>query len=171
MKSRNKHTFFVVQTALIAAIYAAVTFFSVPLSFGTQQLRISEVLTVLPILTPAAVPGLTIGCIIANLSSPYGIADMVCGAFATLIAAAMTRLARKITYKNQPLLSMVFPVIFNGLIIGVELSFFLPEGVSFTGFLTMGASVALSEAVVCYILGLPLLAGLKKTKIFNEGLL
>ncbi len=170
MKTRNKRTIFIVQSALIAAIYAALTYFIAPLSFGTQQLRVSEALTVLPTLTPAAIPGLAIGCLIANLSSPYGIADIICGTLATLISATLTRLTREITFKGQPLLSLIFPVILNGLVIGFELSFFMPEGFSFIGFLTMGASVALSEALVCCILGLPLLAGLKKTKIFSEGL-
>ncbi len=170
MKSRNKSTIYIVQAALIAAIYAAVTYFIAPLSFGTQQFRVSEALTVLPILTPAAIPGLAIGCLIANLSSPYGAADIICGTLATLIAAILTRLTRKITLKNQPLLSMIFPVILNGLIIGFELSFFMPEGLSFLSFVTLGASVALSEAVVCYGLGLPLLAGLRKTRIFIERL-
>ncbi len=168
MKNSNKSTLFLVQAALIAAIYAAVTYFIAPLSFGAQQFRISEALTVLPVLTPAAIPGLTIGCLISNLSSPYGIIDILCGTFATFLASVLTRMTRNICFKNQPILSIMFPVICNAVIIGLELSFFLPEGFGFTGFLTASLSVAISEAAVCCVLGLPLLAGLKKANIFGK---
>lgn len=167
MKKQRKSTVFLVQAALIAAIYAAITYFISPLSFGAQQFRISEALTMLPVLTPAAVPGLAIGCAIANLGSPLGLVDIVCGTLATLIAAVLTRLTRNIRFKNLPLLSLVFPVLLNGIIIGLEISFFLPEGMSFMGFLYSGGSVALGEALSCYVLGLPLFAALNRTKIFK----
>lgn len=168
MKRTNKRTTFIVESALIAGIYAAVTYFIAPISFGAQQFRISEALTVLPVLTPAAIPGLTIGCMIANLNSPYGLADIICGPLATLLAAICTRYTRNICIKNLPILSLIFPVLFNGIIIGLELSVFLPEGFTVVAFLSMGLSVAFGEAVVCYILGLPLYAGLKRTKIFER---
>lgn len=168
MKRTNKGTFYIVQASLIAAIYAAVTYFIAPISFGAQQFRISEALTVLPAITPAAIPGLTIGCLIANLNSPYGLADIICGTAATFLASVCTRYTRNIRLKNIPFLSFIFPVIFNGIIIGLEISFFLPEGLTFWGFFTMGLSVAFGEAVVCYLLGVPLFAGLKRTKIFER---
>ncbi len=168
MKNKNRGTFYLVQAALIAAVYAAVTFFVSPLSFGVQQFRLSEALTLLPVLTPAAIPGLTVGCFISNLSSPYGLADIICGTLATFLAALFTRLARKVRFKNQPLLSLSFPVLCNGIIVGAELSFFLPDGGGFISFLTIGLSVAFGEAVVCSVLGLPLLAGLSKAKIFKQ---
>ena len=166
MKKRS--TAYLVQGAMIAAIYAAVTYFVKPISFGAQQFRISEALTILPILTPAAIPGLTIGCLIANLGSPYGIADIVCGTAATLLAAICTRLTGKIRFKKIPLLSPLFPVIFNGVIVGLEISYFMPEGLTFAGFAVSAASVALGEAVVCFLLGLPLYAALDKTGIFKK---
>lgn len=168
MKKAKKGTLYVVQSSLIAALYAAVTYFIAPLSFGAQQFRISEALTVLPVLTPAAIPGLTIGCLIANINSPFGIADVICGTLATFLAAVCTRLSRKIRFKNVPFLSLLFPVLFNGIIIGLEISIFLPEGFSFMSFLTMGASVAFGEAVVCYLAGIPLFLSLEKTKIFER---
>lgn len=167
MKNQRKSTVFLVQAALIAAIYAAITYFISPLSFGAQQLRISEALTVLPVLTPAAVPGLAVGCVIANLNSPWGFADIVFGTLATLIAAVLTRLTRNIRFKNLPLLSLAFPVLLNGIIIALEISFFLPDGMSFMGFLYSGGSVALGEALSCYVLGLPLFAALNRTKVFK----
>ena len=167
MKTRKKTTVFYVQAALIAAIYAVLTYVAAPLSFGAQQIRISEALTVLPVLTPAAVPGLAIGCIISNIGSPYGIADIVLGTAATLLAALCSRAARSVRVKNLPLLSPVFPVIFNALFIGLEITWFLPEGLSLFGFLASAGSIALGEAVSCYALGLPLLLALRKTKIFK----
>lgn len=168
MKRTGKRTSYIVESALIAGIYAAVTYFIAPISFGAQQFRISEALTVLPVLTPAAIPGLTIGCMIANLNSPYGIIDIICGTMATLLAALCTRCTRNIKFKGLPLLSLIFPLIFNGIIIGLEISFFMPEGFTFISFLTTGLSVAFGEAVVCYALGLPLYAGLSRAKIFER---
>ena len=155
------------QSALIAAIYAAVTYAVSPLSFGAQQIRFSEAMTVLPVLTPAAVPGLAIGCIIANIGSPFGLVDIVIGTLATLLAAICTRATRNIRFKNMPLLSLIFPVLFNGVFIGLEIAYFLPEGLTFAGFLASGGGVALGEAISCYVLGLPLFAALNKAKIFK----
>ena len=168
MKRTQKRTTFIVESALIAGIYAAVTYFVAPVSFGAQQFRMSESLTILPALTPNAIPGLTIGCLIANINSPYGVLDIICGTLATFLAAVCTRYTRNIKIKELPLLSFIFPVLFNGIIIGLELSFFMPEGFSFIGFLSISLSVAFGEAVVCYILGLPLYIGLRRTKIFER---
>lgn len=168
MKNHRKGTIFIVQAALIAAIYAAITYFIAPLSFGAQQLRVSEALTVLPVLTPAAIPGLTIGCIIANLGSPFGLVDIICGSLATLIASMLTYATRKIRIKNMPLLSLIFPVLLNGIIIGLEISYFEPDGITLPTFLAFGGSVALGELISCYALGIPLYLGLSRTKIFKE---
>lgn len=168
MKTKNNRTYYLVQSALIAGIYVAVTFIFAPISFGSVQFRIAEALTVLPVLTPAAIPGLTVGCIIANLNSPFGLVDIICGSLATLLAAICSRLTRKICFRNLPLLSLIFPVLFNGVIVGLEIAFFLPEGFSMLGFLSAGASVAFGEIVVCYLAGLPLYSGLNKTGIFRE---
>ena len=168
MKTKNKRTLYLVQSALIAGIYVAVTYVANPISYGSVQFRISEALTVLPVLTPAAIPGLTIGCLIANLGSPFGPIDIFCGTLATLLAAICTRMTRKILFKKLPLLSLIFPVLFNGIIVGAEIAFFLPEGFSWLAFLTSGASVALGELGVCYILGLPLYTGLNKSGVFKK---
>ncbi|MDD6276310.1 MAG: QueT transporter family protein [Clostridia bacterium] len=164
---RRKATVYLVQGALIAAIYAALTYFLQPIAFGAQQLRVSEALTILPALTPAAIPGLTVGCIIANLSSPYGLVDIVLGSVATLLASICTRLTRNIKLKNIPWLSPIFPVLFNAIIIGLEISYFLPDGISWTGFVASALSVGIGELIVCYVLGLPLYAALDRTKIFR----
>lgn len=167
MNSKKKSTVFIVQSALIAAAYAAITCLTSPISFGAQQIRISEALTVLPVLTPAAVPGLALGCAIANINSPYGLVDIICGASATLFSALLSRATRNVRIKTIPWLSLLFPVIFNGIIVGAEVAFFLPEGISFAGFLASGGSIALGEALSCFILGIPLFKALDKVKIFR----
>lgn len=142
--------------ALIAATYAALTL-ALP-AFGAIQFRISEALTVLPFLFPAATPGIIIGCLVANLLSPYGIIDIVCGTAATAIAAVWTS-----RLKNKWLAPMP-PVICNLVIIGAMIAWY---EVGFTPafpalFAVNAASVGLSELAACYGLGLVLLLALPK---------
>lgn len=161
-----------VEASVIAAIYAALTVAIYPLSYGAVQFRFSEALTVLPVFTPAAIPGLTIGCFIANITGPYSWIDAVFGTLATLLASLCTYFARNIRFRGVPLLSFFFPVLFNAVIIGLEINlFFLPEGESFTfmGFLVSALWVGVGELVVCYLLGTPLFAAISKTKLFPKG--
>jgi len=166
---KNSRTIFLVTSALIAALYAGLTYLSAlfGIAYGPVQFRISEALTILPVLTPAAIPGLTIGCLIGNLGSPYGIVDILCGTLATAIAAVFTRMCRRVRFKSIPFLSPLAPVIFNALIVGAEITFFLPGGASFTGFLLSAGWVALGELVVCYALGLPLGIALERKNVFK----
>ena len=161
MKKMKKGTAYTVQAALIAAIYAALTYAVAPLSFGATQFRISEALTVLPVFTPAAIPGLAIG-------SPYGPIDILLGTVATVLAALATRLTRNIKIKNIPLLSFIFPTVFNGIIIGAEIMMFTPGQAGIVGFFTSASGVALGEIVVCYTLGFLLYIGLEKSKVFKK---
>lgn len=131
-KTKNRINF-IVTGALIAAAYAGLTFLSnvFSLAYGPVQFRVSEVLTLLPIFTPAAIPGVTVGCFIANIAS-FNAVDMIFGTAATLIAALLTYALRNITFKGLPLLAMLPPVIVNAVVIGLELAFFyLPGGYSF----------------------------------------
>ena len=158
-----------VEGSIIAAAYAALTLAIYPLSYGAVQLRFSEVLTILPVFTPAAIPGLTVGCFIANVTGPYSWIDAVFGTLATLLASLCTYYARNIKLKNIPFLSFFFPVIFNAVIIGLEINlFFLPQGeeLTFIGFLISALWVGLGELAVCYLLGTPLYVAVSKTKLF-----
>ena len=157
--------------ALIGAVYAAATYLSSAfgVAYGPVQLRLSEALTALAAITPAAVPGLTVGCIIGNIASPMGVWDIVFGALATFIAALLSYKARNIKVRSLPLLSLVMPVIFNALIIGAELAFLMPSsGSRLTAFLINAGQLALSEAVTCLAAGIPLYYGIKRTKIFTK---
>jgi uncharacterized membrane protein len=142
---------------LVAGLYIALTALFAPMSFGAIQFRVSEALTLLPVLSPAAVPGLFIGCFISNLILGAPWQDVVFGSLATLLAAILTRALRRRRW-----LAALMPVILNGLVIGGMLSilYALP-------FLATAATVALGEAVVCYMLGLPL-AGLLHKRFGEE---
>lgn len=163
MKKTN--TLYLVQSGIIAAMYAAATYLSsvFNLAYGQFQFRLSEAFTILPVFTPAAIPGLAIGCVLGNLASPYGVVDIALGTLATLLAAIMTRATRNIKLKGVPLLAPLFPVITNCIIVGAEITFFLPEGASWAGFAASALSVGVGETAVCWLLGLPLYLVLQKT--------
>ncbi|WP_283609098.1 QueT transporter family protein [Faecalispora anaeroviscerum] len=163
--SLSRRTAFLVQGAMVAALYVVLTILSsaMGLAYGPVQFRLSEALTILPVFTPAAVPGLVIGCLLSNLGSPYGVVDIVCGTGATLLAAVISYQLRRFRFRGLPVLSALPPVLCNALVIGVELAFFLPSGFTIAGFLAAAVSVGAGELVVLTVLGLPLAAILEKS--------
>ncbi|SCZ08278.1 QueT transporter family protein [Alkaliphilus peptidifermentans] len=148
-----KKTLFIVQASAIAAIYAILTILFAPLSYGQIQVRISEALTILPFFTPAAIPGLFVGCIIANMFGGNGMIDIVFGSLASLIAAYLSYKASRKWIVPLP------PVIINGIIIGFILNYLyqLPLLISMVW-------VAIGQLIACYGLGYPLLLTLEKYK-------
>ena len=140
-------------SAVIGALYAALTLLLAPISYGPIQLRLSEALTLLPMLLPQAVPGLFVGCLIANLYTGM-LTDIIFGSLATLLAAVGTYLLRK-----KPLLAAACPVVSNGVIVGLVLS------VSFTlpVLLTM-AEVAIGE-IGAVAIGMIILGSMKRARI------
>ena len=157
-----------VNAGLIGAIYVALTLIFQPISFGAIQFRIAEALTLLPILTFDAVPGLFVGCVIANLLGGGVWFDVVLGSIATLLAAICTR-----RFRARPAFAAIFPTLFNGLIVGpvVYFAYVRAPGdpVSMPTLLFNMGTVAFGELVVCYALGLPMIYGLKKlpSKLFE----
>ena len=150
--------------AIVAALYTALTLLFPGQSYGYTQLRVSEALTVLPFLFPAAAPGLAVGCLIANLLSPYGPIDIVCGTFATALAAFLT-----MKMPNKWLAPLP-PVLSNGIFVGGMLAWYEAGfGPNFWPmFAISGPGVALGEIITCYILGLLLLNFLPKIKYFDR---
>lgn len=141
-------TYHIIVAAIIAAIYFALTYIFAPISFGAIQVRVSEALTILPVFTLAAVPGLFVGCLISNLlMSTLGPIDVIFGSLATLTAAVMTYFLR-----NRRPLAPLPPVLVNAVVIGLELHFIL-------GFplLETIATVGLGQFAACYLLGYPLM--------------
>ena len=172
---RNKKTMFITQAAIIAAMYAALTYAQNFLLPGTTsmtvQFRASEALNVLALFTPAAIPGLTLGCVVSNL---YNIGsglplDMIFGSLATLGSAICMYLLRKVCVKGYPLTAMLMPAIWNGVIVGWEIEYFFIEGkFEPIGFLTQGGFVALGELAVMFTLGTGLFYAIKKHNIDKQ---
>ena len=147
--------------ASVCALYVALSFVNVPV-FGAFQLRPAEALTVLPILTSAAIPGLFLGCLLANYLTGCIAIDVCLGSIATLIGAVGTYLLRR-----YPLIATVPPMLSNALIIPPVLA--LAYGVS-DAYLLLLLSVLVGELVSCGLLGTLLLKAIKPIsgRIFGE---
>ena len=142
----------IVKTAIIASIYAALTIGLSPLSYGPIQFRISEVLILLAFINSDYIVGLTIGCLIANLLGPYGLADIAFGTFATLVSAYLVNITPKfIKSKHAIWVASLWPVIANAVIVGLMLNIFfkLPLLLSMI-------QVGIGEFGVVTIMGVPL---------------
>lgn len=185
-RSRDPH--YIARVGMIAAVYAAATLatmmFLGSLAWGPVQFRVSEALCVLALFTPAAVPGLTLGCAIANIANialsgtgMLGMLDVVFGSLATFAGASFTWRLR-----NRPALALVGPVVANALIVPAYLPLLL-QGIGFYtipftsisldgtyplmylfGLVTTG----LGEAVIMYLLGCPLARSLAKTPLMQS---
>lgn len=157
--------------AVIAALYVALTYGQASIFPNSTsmavQFRASEALTVLALFTPAAIPGLTIGCVVANLISVGALpVDMLLGSFATLLAVISMHKLKKVTFKGLPLLSLLMPAAFNGIIIGLEIEIFFIEGpFHFSSFIIQAGFVALGEFAVLFTLGLLLYKVIKNKKL------
>ncbi len=160
------------QAGLIAAAYAVLTYLAAManLAYGPVQFRFSEALTVLPMFTPAAIPGLTVGCLLSNILSGYGIYDMIFGTLATLLAAVGTRLVRNVRFRGVPVLAPLPPVLINAAVVGAEITLLSPGGFVWAAFWANAGSVGLGELVICYVLGLPLAVALEKNKTLKTYL-
>ena len=150
MKNKSR---FLAHGALIAALYVALTYFQNFLIPGSAtwaiQFRASEALCVLALFTPAAIPGLTIGCLLFNISFAGALPlDPVVGTLASLLATAGMYLTRRVTVKGYPLLAMLMPAFTNALLVGWELSVYIGGG-----FWLNALYVAIGEAAVLLTLG------------------
>ena len=152
------------QGALIAALYVVLT--TVPplnsISYGPLQIRVSEALTVLPILTPIAIPALFIGCLIANVFGPVGIYDIAFGSLFTLIAAFGTYKLRRNTF-----LALLSPVIVNafGVSLYLPLIFKPPPIFGLSPYWASVVTVGAGEIIAVFVLGYPLLRTLRRLGI------
>lgn len=154
---KNKGTQFLAEAAMIGAIYVVLTILFAPLSYGEVQIRLSEALTILPYFTPAAIPGLFVGCIIANLFGGAIPVDMIFGSIATLIGAVFTYKLRN----THRFLSPIPPIAANAVIVPFVLRF--GYGVNLPIPLMM-LTVGIGEVVSCGVFGLILQTALLKYK-------
>lgn len=137
----------IIQIAIIAALYVALTWALAPISYGSIQFRVSEILMLLVLFKPSYAIGLILGCFISNTTSSLGWYDMVFGTLATIIA-----LIPMLKVKNI-WISAIFPVISNAIIVAIELYFALGIEPIWLSMITVG----LGEAVVLYLLGIPVM--------------
>ncbi|MDO4321270.1 MAG: QueT transporter family protein [Lachnospiraceae bacterium] len=160
---KDKKVLFLVQGAAIAAIYVVLTMVFAPFSFGEIQIRVSEALTVLPYFTPAAIPGLFIGCLIGNTLGGAIPVDIVFGSLATLIAAVCTYLLRSHRY-----LAPVPPIVANALIVPFVLryGYGVPLPIPF-----MMLTVGIGEVASCGVMGMIVLLALERYRgvIFKQA--
>ena len=142
---KNSKVSFITHAAAIAAIYVVLTLVFAPISYGEIQVRIAEGLTILPFFTPAAIPGLFIGCLTANTIGGSILLDVVFGSVATLLGAVGTWLLRKYRW-----LAPLPPIISNTIIVPLVLRF--GYGAPLPLSLLM-AFIAVGEIISCYVLG------------------
>ena len=146
MKKTKTRT--IVRCALIASLYTAVSLVLAPIAFGAVQARVSEAFTLLPVLVPDAVVGVTLGCFLTNLVGVFtganvlGALDIVFGTAATLTAALCTRRLARVRLRGLPVAAAVPPVLINAVVVG---------------------GVALGQLFSCFALGLPLVRIIEKT--------
>lgn len=135
-----------VMNAAVAAVYAALTLALAPVSYGPIQVRLSEWMTLLAFVNPRLVPGLVIGCALANLASPFGVVDIIVGTTATFIAVYGMRFVPNLYVAS------LLPVISNGIIIGLELAYLgALDGMALPLVMTY---IALGEAIAVSVIGI-----------------
>ncbi|MDO4294671.1 MAG: QueT transporter family protein [bacterium] len=156
MRNSKNATYFMVHAAAIAAIYTVLTLVFAPISFGAVQFRISEALCILPFFTPAAVPGLALGCLISNLLCGAATLDVVFGSIATLIGAIGSYAIRR----NKWAVCLP-PIIANTLIIPWVLRFaYGSEDMIWFAMITVG----IGEILAIGVLGNMLMLALERYK-------
>ena len=148
---------------IVAGLYAAITILTASFAYGNIQFRISEALMMLLLFEPHLTIGLTIGCLIANLFSTVSVLDIVIGTAATLLACLLT------TRIKKPWLAPLPTILVNAVMVGAMLSaVFMPASEFWKGLAVFGAEVGAGEAVVLYILGIPLYQFIRKTKLIDK---
>ena len=151
------------RSGIIAAVYVALTLALYPISFGAVQVRISEGLTLLPLVFPESVLGLTVGCLIANLFG-NGVLDIVFGTLATFSSAVLTRVVAKNIKKDclKILVGGIFPVVINALVIPFT---FLAITESTTVYFITAGQIFIGQALAVYLVGTPLYFAIKKGRL------
>lgn len=163
---KNNNIKKITRGAVVAALYCVLTLLFQPISFGAIQFRVAEALTLLPLLTFDAVPGLFVGCLLANILGGAPLMDVVFGSLATLIAAVLTWILR-----NRRYIAAGMPALLNGLIVGPVVYYCYvkaPEDAFNLGVMLFNiGTVAFGEIVVCYVLGVLMIMWLERRNAKN----
>ena len=160
---RNKSTKFITQAALIGAMYVVITYLInlFGLASGAVQIRISEALTILPLFTPASIPGLLVGCILSNILTGCALWDVSFGSLATLLGALGTYFIGRYCSGKARLLAPVPPIMANTLILPFVISIVYASEDSLP---FLFATIFVGEAISCGVFGLILMRILEKYK-------
>ena len=152
---KQNKVLFIAQAAMIAAIYVVLTVAGASFSYGEVQVRISEALTILPVFTPAAIPGLFIGCLLSNILGGCILPDIIFGSLATLVGAVFTWMLRN----KSKYLAPLPPIIANVLVVPFVLKYgyMVPLPIPF-----MMLTVGIGEVISCGVLGLILYTALNR---------
>ena len=164
----KKRTRFLAHAAIIAALYAVLTHFQNILLPGSAswaiQMRMSETMCILAFFTPAAAMGLSVGCLIFNLTFAAALPlDFLVGSLATYLAAKGMWLTRNVTVKGYPLVGMLMPALTNAFLVGWELTVYIGGG-----FWVNALYVAMGEAIVLLTLGTLLYYAMKKRNLHTR---
>ena len=154
MKNRTLRQ--ITAAGVIAAAYVALSLVLAPITFGAVQCRVSEALTLLPVLSPAAIWGVTLGCAITNGvgaatgANFLGMVDLFVGTAATLLAAVASRLLGKIRFGGAPWLSALPPILFNAVAIGAEWCYAATGSIN-VAFWVFAGQIALGQLLPCLL--------------------
>lgn len=154
---KNPRTAKLAQGAVIAALYVALTIVFAPISFREVQVRIAEALTILPLFSGAAVPGLFIGCLLANFIGGAAVPDIIFGSLATLIGAIGTRMLRN----KKPVLGTIPPILSNTVIIPFVLRYAYSVELPIP---ILMLSLFIGEVLSCGVLGMILYYALNRRR-------
>ncbi len=165
-----------VRCALVAAIYVVLCMALQPLSYGAVQVRVAEALCLLPIFGTEYIIGVVLGCFLANLLGST-IVDVIFGTLATLLACLVTYELRNVRFKGLAIVPSLPPVLFNAVIIGIEIAVLFPDPSSsaplWLSCVTNGISVGIGEVISCTILGVLLVRIIESntalSKVFAEA--
>jgi len=160
MNTKIRH---IAVAAVAGALYLALTVAFLPFSYGPVQVRLSEALCVLPFFAPGTAWGLFAGCAIANAFGGFGLVDVIFGSLATLASGLIAGRLRSIWLVPLP------AVIINAIVVGVELTWLLTDPPLWATLPFNAGAVALGQVIACYGFGIPLMFGLRKTRVL-EGL-
>lgn len=149
MKGNSKR---IIKVAVVAALYAVLTLALAPISYGNIQFRLSEILVLLAFFDPFYIGGLTLGCFIANMLGPNGLPDMIFGTLATFMSVTSISITSKLFKQNKIglFIASLWPMLFNGMIIGTMLHFLFALPLALTVF-----EVAIGEFGVVSLVGIP----------------
>lgn len=162
MKNRS---LYLAHAAIIAALYAALTHMQNLILPGSAswaiQMRLSEALCILAFFTPAAIPGLTVGCLLFNITFAAALPlDILVGSLATFLAAQSMWWTRKLLFRNLPVIGLLMPALFNAVLVGWELTVYIGGG-----FWINALYVALGELAVLLVPGAALYLTMKKRRL------